>query len=320
MLLRLLLLLIVLLIEAQSAEAAPKPVEIPRSQIIALENSVTGGLYELYVKLPESYVFESGIFESSVSEGGVSGTSDSESTVSKDNTSNAQQPALKHYPVIYTTDADWHMDLLSGTTEFLLPEVIIVGISWQRNMPSNVDYGDSRTYASRFRDYSFTSHSKPEVQEKYQFGKADAFLRFIQQDVMPKVEKQYRVAPNANAYLGYSMGAGFGAYVLLEAPNTFTHYLLGSPALSENGLAALKELEGKTVDQQIENANVFVSIGELETSRMEVTQDFVDLLKQSQRNIAVNGLNVINDSDHTSAVPETFTSGIRWLKQQIATQ
>ena len=239
MLLRLLLLLIVLLIKAQSAEAVPKPVEIPRTQIIALENSVTGGLYELYVKLPESYVFESSIFESS----------DSENSASKDNTSHAQQPALKRYPVIYTTDADWHMDLLSGTTEFLLPEVIIVGISWQRNMPSNVDYGDSRAYASRFRDYSFTSHSKPEVQEKYQFGKADAFLRFIQQDVMPKVEKQYRVAPNANAYLGYSMGAGFGAYVLLEAPNTFTHYLLGSPSLSENSLVALKELAGKPVNQ-----------------------------------------------------------------------
>lgn len=43
MLLRLLLLLIVLLIKAQSAEAVPKPVEIPRTQIIALENSVTGG-------------------------------------------------------------------------------------------------------------------------------------------------------------------------------------------------------------------------------------------------------------------------------------
>ena len=305
MLLRLLLLLIVLLIEAQSAEATPKPVEIPRTQVIPLENSVTGGLYELYVKLPEGYIFES---------------SDSENSASKDNTSHAHQPALKHYPVIYTTDADWHMDLLSGTTEFLLPEVIIVGISWQRNMPSNVDYGDSRAYASRFRDYSFTSHSKPDVQEKYQFGKAEAFLRFIQQDVMPKVEKQYRVAPNANAYLGYSMGAGFGAYVLLEAPNTFTHYLLGSPSLSENSLVALKELTAKRVKQQVENANVFVSIGELETSRMEVTQAFVALLKQSQNNMAINGLNVISDSDHTSAVPDTFTSSIRWLKQQITTK
>ena len=280
-----------------SAElAAPSPYEMPRTYTHAIENKATGGQYTLYIKLPEAY-------HTKTEETGQA-LSDIKS--------------LKHYPVIYTTDAVWHMDLLSGVTEFLLPGVILVGISWQHNMPTDIDYGDRRAFASRFKDYSFVPHDKPDVQAKYQFGQGDKHLRFIQQDIIPYIEQHYRTMPDKRAYLGYSMGAEFGGFMLLSAPSTFNYYILGSPSLDTTSLSFLKTLKYPSSTQHPINTDVIVTIGELETTRMTLTKEFVELLESHKaQGVSVEQLNVIQNSDHTSAVPDTFSQGIKWLAAKL---
>ncbi len=280
---RLLLVALAHLMFCHFALAATQAYTMPRTHVVPITNSVTGGQYELYIKLPESYDTETD----------------------------------KTYPVIYTTDAYWHMDLLSGTTEFIMPEVILVGISWQKNMPETIDYGHRRAFASRFRDYSFVAHDKEDIQAKYQFGQADTHLTFIRNQVMVCVEENYRASIGENTYLGYSMGAEFGAYILLSHPDTFNHYILGSPSLEFTSFDYLKALDASTTEKADDiKANVFVSIGELEESRMDLTQQFTALLKgRAVRGLSVTGLEVVKDSDHSTAVPETFTQGIKWLKR-----
>ena len=122
---------------AESVEQ--RPFAMPRSVVVPITDTALDRQYELYIKLPENY----------------SGDTDTA------------------YPVIYTTDAEWHMDLLSGTTEYLMPKSILVGISWQ------TDLGDERKYASRFRDYSVVESPNPEHQARYNFGQAADFLAFV---------------------------------------------------------------------------------------------------------------------------------------------
>ena len=276
--------------------AASAPYEMPRTHAHPIENKATGGHYTLYIKLPDTYHTK---------------TEESDQALS-------DVKPLKHYPVIYTTDAVWHMDLLSGVTEFLLPDVILVGISWQHNMPTDIDYGERRAFASRFKDYSFVPHDKPDIQAKYQFGQGDKHLRFIQQDIIPYIEEHYRTLPDERAYLGYSMGAEFGGFMLLSAPNTFNYYLLGSPSLDTTSLSFLKALKYEASTQNLINTDVFVSIGELETTRMALTNEFVELLEHYKaQGVSVEQLSVISDSDHTSAVPDTFSQGIRWLGAKL---
>lgn len=268
--------LLALMLISSISQAKNQSYSLPRTQVVPITNSETGGQYELYIKLPEHY----------------------------------EESTDKRYPVIYTTDAHWHLDLLSGNTAFLMEDVILVGISWQKNMDPNIDYGHRRPFASRFRDYSFLPHSKPEIQSKYQFGQADKHLAFIRNDVIKHIEKHYRVDPKQRSYLGYSMGGEFGAYVLFSQPDTFAYYMLGSPALNEASIAYLEKLKSK----HAANAHVFVSIGELETANMQVTQQFMSMLKgKTDVGFSTGGLEVIQDADHTTAVPETFTRSIKWL-------
>lgn len=267
-------LVFLLLLSFIGAEASEqKSYEMPRTQVVPIQDTKLDRQYELYIKLPEGY---------------------------------EKNTDLK-YPVIYTGDAIWHMDMLSGSTEFLMPNVILVGISWQKDLEGEV------AHASRFRDYSLVKSTKP----KNPRGEAGNHLSFIRDDVIKYVENNYRADPAERTYFGYSMGGKFGAYVLLAEPDTFKHYILGSPAFSERSWKYIDELEAKMAPRQKDlNANVFVSIGELEKSRMGVTEDLVSVLqRRSHAGLTLTGLEIIEDSNHSTAFPETVIRGIKWLSQ-----
>jgi len=209
--------------------------------------------------------------------------------------------------VIYMVDAIWHMDMLSGATEHLMPNVILVGISWQKDLEGEV------AHASRFRDYSLVKGTE----SKNPRGEAGNHLSFIRDDVIKFVENNYRADPNERAYFAYSLGVQLGAYVLFAQPDTFKHYIFGSPAFSERSGIYIDEFEAKMAPQQKElNVNVFVSIGELEDSLMGVTKDLVSVLqRRSQAGLTLTGLEIIEDSNHHTAFPETVIRGIKWLSQ-----
>lgn len=250
-----------------------RPYEIPRTKVAPIRDSKTDRQYELYIKLPERYA---------------------------DNTDT-------EYPVIYTTDAVWHFDMLSGATEYLMSDVILVGISWQKGLE------DEREFVSRFRDYTVVKSETAEVPT----GEAGNHLSFIRDDVIKYVENTYRTNPDERTYFGYSLGGAFGAYVLLAEPDTFKNYILGSPALGERSAEYIDELEANTAPQQQElNANVFVSIGELEESEMELTENLLSVLqRRSQSGLMITGLEIIEDSDHGGAFPQTVIRSVKWLSQ-----
>jgi len=252
--------------------------EMPRTQVAPIMDSKMDRQYELYIKLPEEY---------------------SENTDVK-------------YPVIYTTDATVHLEMLSGATEFLMPNVILVGISYQK------DHGDERPYASRFRDYEITEYSNPEAQARMQGGQVSQHLDFIRNDVIPHVETRYRTIPNERSYFGYSLGGAFGAYILLAQPDTFKHYILGSPAFRKTSLQYIDKFEEKTaLGQDKMNVNVFVSLGELEKNAAENTDHFMSVLRRrNEAGLSLTGLEIIKESDHGSAFPETVIRSIKWLSQQ----
>lgn len=90
----------------------------------------------------------------------------------------------KTHPVIYIADALWHIEIISGSIEYLVEDAILVGISWEREIPSQ---------QSRMRDYTPNEYTG----ENYEHptGKANEHLAFIQNDVFEHVESEYRADP-----------------------------------------------------------------------------------------------------------------------------
>lgn len=254
----------------------PKQFEIPRTEVIPIQNTVSGGQYELYIKLPEEY------------------------SENKD----------KKYPVLYFTDAIWHIEILSGSVDYMLEDAILVGISWEKDLKGEL--GALGDHASRFRDYSVKESDNPELQAKYNIGHADSHLNFIRNDVIKYVENNYRTDIKSRTYFGYSLGGEFGAYILLSQPGTFKNYILGSPTL-EGNIPYFKELESTTaLNRKGFNANVFISYGSLEEEMYEYAEEFISLMKK-RNDESLNLEYFVIEGNHQTAFPKTAVRSVDWL-------
>src|SRR5215470_10738502 len=85
------------------------------------------------------------------------------------------------YPVLYMTDGDAHMDHTSSTIAFLsrngrIPDLIVVGIT---NTDRTRDLTPVKSTDKRFPGG----------------GGADNFLKFFETELIPHIEKEYRVQP-----------------------------------------------------------------------------------------------------------------------------
>ena len=261
--------------------------KLPHIQIIPIKDTKTEKNYELYIKLPKDYSENKNVA----------------------------------YPVIYFTDAMWHLEILSASTEYMLENVILVGISWQKDINEDLkkEIGE---HVSRFRDYSIRKSNKPEIQTKFQLGKANKHLDFIRNDVINYVDNTYRTDSNSRTYFGYSLGGEFGAYILLTQPDTFNNYILGSPSI-KNEVAYLSELNSKFGSFEASNkntslnANVFISYGSLEQEMVEPIEEFISVLK-NRRDDGLSLLTEVIDGSHQTAFPMTAVRSIAWLSSSMS--
>ncbi len=258
---------------------------LPQIQVVPIKDTETARNYELYIELPEDY-------------------SENEN---------------KTYPVLYYTDAMWHLEMLSGSTEFMLEDVILVGISWQKDITEDLkqQYG---AHASRFTDYSFWKKANPN-HPKLKFGQAKNHLAFIRNEVIEYVNNNYRTDPDIRSYFGYSLSGAFGAYILLTQPDTFDNYILGSP-LNKGLIPYLSEINTKLgASESNENnplhANVYIAYGTLEKEKDEPIDEFIKLL-DSRKNLEVSIQRKVIEGDHGTAFPMVAVQSVAWLSSLMS--
>jgi len=156
------------------------------------------------------------------------------------------------YPVLYMTDGDWNMTVAMNCFNMLrqdyniTTEPLIVGIG----------YGTRPNKRSRDLDP----------------GKGGPkFLTFIQTEVMPFVEKQYRVTDNKTLY-GYSLGGMFTTYVLFEHPGLF--HMIGIGAPGNGGSDLMPEAQKYFALHKDLNTKVFLGVGSYEHGVVKNIEDF----------------------------------------------
>lgn len=269
---------------AAQSGAEPAAYKLPNSQVVPIKNRKNGSQYELYITLPEHYA-------------------ENQDTV---------------YPVLYYADAVWHLEMLSGATDYLLEDVILVGISWRQDIHEDLrqEYG---AHASRFTDYSFWDKANPN-HPKLIFGQAKDHLAFIRDEVMRYVDNTYRTDPDSRTYFGYSLSGAFGAYILLTQPDSFDNYILGSP-LNSRLMPYLVEIDSnlgtfKSNNKQALNANAFIASGSEEQESAEPIDEFMKLLGH-RRTLGLSMQQKTIEGDHQTAFPRFALESVAWLSSLI---
>jgi predicted alpha/beta superfamily hydrolase len=199
------------------------------------------------------------------------------------------------YPVLYMTDGNAHISHTSSTVEFLarngrMSEMIVVGI----------------TNTDRTRDLSPT-HVTTTVaggNTALQFptsGGGDKFLKFIETELIPEIEKRYRVDPY-RILAGHSLGGLFAIHAMISRPELFNAYVAVSPALQWDNQVVVKRAEDFFKSRKEWQATLFTSLGH-EPGPIE---DGFYQLKQVLEKNAPKGFEwearVLDDEDHGSVV------------------
>jgi hypothetical protein len=203
------------------------------------------------------------------------------------------------YPVLYMTDGDAHIGHTSSTIEFLarngrMSELIVVGII-------NTD---------RTRDLTPTKAVGPLAAQFPTAGGSDNFLKFIATELIPEIEKSYRVQPY-RILAGHSLGGLFAVHTLISQPQLFNAYVAVSPSLQWSDEATLKRAEEFFKTRKELNATLFTSLGNESGDIGKAFVAFQKLLADTKIKGFEWEAEQMKDEDHGSVVLRSHYVGLR---------
>lgn len=241
------------------------------------------------------------------------------------------------FPVLYMIDANLEFEAVVGLARVMqlggiIPEFGVVGIGY----PLEGNYADSLGEFGRRRARDLTSTTDEryghfiaeafDIDGTVETGGSEEFLGFIAEELIPRVEAQYRFDPHDRTLLGHSAGGHFALYALLSQPQLFKRYAIGSPSLGL-GSGRLYDLEQEHASKAGElPVKLFLGIGEEE----EPSQDspasymaeiisvshlnrFTSLLKdRAYQNLEMSA-RVFEDHGHFDVFGPFVTSGLKYL-------
>jgi enterochelin esterase-like enzyme len=185
------------------------------------------------------------------------------------------QNAARRYPILYLNDGQ---NLFEPATAF-------AGIEWQVDetadrlirggaVPPMIIVGMDNTGKDRVREYMPHRSVHPmilRVQGRY-------YPNFLMKEVMPFVERNYRVAtgPENTGLGGSSLGALIALYTAMARPELIGRLLLESPALWVSGRQAIKQSR----EVRIWPERIFLAMGTAETGSPERNRSLVDDVRE----------------------------------------
>jgi tetratricopeptide (TPR) repeat protein len=130
---------------------------------------------------------------------------------------------------------------------------IIENQAWGGQMPEMLLVSIQNTV--RTRDLT------PTVIDRYESGGGDTFLDFLQNEVMPLVEKEYRTQPY-KIFAGHSLGGLFVTYAFAARPEMFNAYIAASPALYFDKSLVVKRAETALAQKKDWNKVMYFAVGD----------------------------------------------------------
>lgn len=176
------------------------------------------------------------------------------------------EESVEEYPVVYLLNADYETYFVNGasTIGYLadmgrIPQMIVVGIP-------TPDHGKDF--------FPFKVKNRPMT------AKAQKFLGFLTDELVPQIEREYRTQP-FRVLVGQSNGGLFTVYALLERPEAFNVYIAGSPMLGW-GTKKVCQMARKSFQKRtMKDRFLYIAYGDRDYEHVvSAVPEFVRLLKK----------------------------------------
>ncbi|VUD41644.1 Ferri-bacillibactin esterase BesA [Thalassocella blandensis] len=237
------------------------------------------------------------------------------------------------YNVLYAVDANMEFGTLVETARnlramWMIEDLVIVGIGynvkggWNNVMPQrSLDL--TPTVDQNWLNERNTHNLHHQLPEYMGTGGAEAFLSFISKELIPHIEKNYRVKQEGRALFGHSFGGLFATYALLQDTPVFERFIIGSPSLwwgktdLQEGAIFLQEQRYASQNASL-NAKVFLAVGALEESPEDVrfamisnVEKLAATLQQRQYQELTLSTRIFANEHHMSVIPAQISYGLR---------
>jgi len=217
------------------------------------------------------------------------------------------------YPVLYVLDGDYAFGLTKGIADLLMigkdiKGIIVVGIS----------YGKGVLAWSLKRTRDLTPGHDTIFAKGQNTGGADNFLGFLQNELIPAINKNYRTYPDSSAICGESLGGLLNSYILWKQPELFKSYIIISPSLIWNNKVVLKQESEFFVNHKELNKTVFIAYGSLDNKEV-IISPATELIQMIQTH-KYTGLRLVTrvfeGETHMSVPSVAITNGLKTLFKQ----
>lgn len=141
----------------------------------------------------------------------------------------------KKYPVLYLLDGDAHFKSVVGAINFMS-----AGINGNTQTPELIVVAIPNT--NRMRDLSQTplktNFDGSPVDGDPQGGGGDNFLKFIETELIPKIEGDYKTMPH-RTFVGHSLGGLIALHSFVTQPGLYDGYIAIDPSVWWDGAELL---------------------------------------------------------------------------------
>ena len=216
----------------------------------------------------------------------------------------------KSYPVLYVLDGDYAFGITKGITDLLMigkeiKGIIVIGIS----------YGKGVFAWSIKRTRDLTPSHDTIFAKGQNTGGADNFLKFVQYELFPAVNRNYRTITDSSAICGESLGGLLNSYILWKQPELFKGYIIISPSLIWNNKSVLKLESEYFVNHKDLNKAVYIAYGSLDSKEV-IISPATELIKVIQMH-NYRGLRLVTrvfeGETHMSVPSVAITNGLKTL-------
>jgi predicted alpha/beta superfamily hydrolase len=219
----------------------------------------------------------------------------------------------KSYPVLYVTDGDLGFGITKGIADALailskeIKDIIVIGITYGQ--------GTDIWMKKRARDYTPGEDTIVAKNWFPTYDGADNFLKFIQNELFPVVNNNYRTNPDSSAIMGISFGGLLSSYILFKQPDLFKGYIIADPSLFWNSKSILK-LENEYFRNHKElNCTVYMTYGSLDNKELIIdpTNELIKMIQMHNYQGLKLVTRVFEGETHVSVYSTAITNGMKTL-------
>jgi predicted alpha/beta superfamily hydrolase len=217
------------------------------------------------------------------------------------------QRTKEKFPVVYMLDGHApHPSMMAG---------IIEQQAWGGQMPEMILVSIQNT--NRSKDLTPTDDG-----QGGQVGGGIKFLDFLEKEIIPLVEKNYRTEPY-RIFAGHSLGGLTVVYSMATRPELFNAYIAASPVLHFDDFVAIKETEKLFENNKELDKTIFLGLGD-EPQYEKGWNRFQKLLKDKKPKNFEYEFQDFKEDNHGSVVLPVYYQGLRkifagWIPKNIAT-